>query len=293
MNLRIDHRNGWGLRHVLASVAFVAFAVLATSDVWRDIYRLSSGDEEASHVFLVPFAVAWLVWVRRARLRQCRPVGRILGTLLIGAGWLLWSIGYRHNVQSFWHGGAVLIAVGALLTVLGKDVFFKFLPAFVVLVFIVPVPSILRQRIAIPLQEVTAQVTQHIGELIGMSIARRGNSLSVNGIDITIVEACNGMRMVFTLFMACYLFAFTTPLRGYVRAIVLLASPATAIVANVLRLVPTVWMYGYTSQTTASQFHDISGWVMLVAAFLALTGIVRTLRWADVPVSPYPLGLSV
>lgn len=289
MAVALDTRDGWRPWHLWAALALAAAAGLIFWDVWADIYRLSWGDEESSHVLLVPIAVAWIVWVRRGRLRQCRPTGRLAGTLLIAVGWFLWSYGYRNDVQSFWHGGAVIVVMGCLLTVLGKDIFFNFLPAFAVLVFLIPVPSIARQQIAVPLQKWTAQLTQSASELLWMDVDRQGSLLSVNGRDVAIVEACNGMRMVFTLFLACYVFAFTTPLRGYVRALILAASPLIAIAANVLRLIPTVWIYGHASPATAATFHDVAGWFMLVAAFLVLTGITKVLRWALVPVSPLTL----
>jgi len=100
------------------------------------------------------------------------------------------------------------------------------------------------------------------------------------------------MRMVFTLFLASYVFAFVTPLRGYVRAIILLASPVTAVLCNVIRLVPTVWVFGYATPENAQVFHDFSGWVMLIVAFLGLTGIVRLLKWAMVPVAPFTLAAA-
>lgn len=288
MNHGLAARNGWSAWHLPAAVAAAGVVSAILADVWRDILRLA-GDEEASHIWLVPLAVVWLVLVRRGRFRQCRPTGGLVGSLIIAVGGFLWSYGYRNEVQALWHGGAILLVVGTLLTVLGKDVFFNFLPAFVVLAFAIPVPSIARQQVAIPLERVTAHATQVLGEILGMNVVRQGNLLSINGIDVAIVEACNGMRMVFTLFLACYVFAFITPLRGYVRVLILVASPLLAVVCNVLRLVPTVWMFGHASTSTAEVFHDASGWVMLLVAFGLLTGITRLLRWAMIPVMRYPL----
>jgi exosortase/archaeosortase family protein len=125
-----------------------------------------------------------------------------------------------------------------------------------------------------------------------MEVQRHANLLTVNGHEVTIVEACNGMRMVFTLFLACYVFAFVTPLRGYVRAIVLALSPLVAVVANVIRLVPTVWMFGHAPKGVAQDFHTASGWFMLVVAFLGLMGIVKLLRWAMVPVAQFTLAAA-
>ena len=87
----------------------------------------------------------------------------------------------------------------------------KFWPAFLVLVFLVPVPGFLRQELALPMQTITAQATQSVAELFGMNVERWGNTLAVNGTQIAVAEACNGMRMVFTLILVSFTFAFITP----------------------------------------------------------------------------------
>lgn len=268
----------WGL--LAWALAAAVVVVVVTEWVWADIWRLSSGDEEASHVMLVPLAVLWLAWVRKSRFAGCKPTGRYVGTALLALGWAMWSLGYRRNVQTFWHLGAIVMVVGAVLTVLGKDVLLRFAPAFAVLVFLMPVPATGRQLISLPLQHYTAQATQSVGEVLGMDILRHGNMLTVNGKEVAIAEACNGMRMVFTLFLAVYVFAFVTPLRPWVRALLLVASPVIAIGANVIRMLPTVWMYGNASTSAADMFHDVGGWAMLVLAFLLLLGMAKAARWA-------------
>jgi hypothetical protein len=56
-----------------------------------------------------------------------------------------------------------------------------------------------------------------------------------------------------------------------------------------VRLVPTVWLYGYHPGPIAEHFHNVGGWVMLGASFLVLMGIIRLLRWALIPVTQYTL----
>lgn len=269
-----------------------ALAVLVASDAWADIVRIAHRDEESSHILLVPPAILWILLVRRESLRNCRPVGQWIGPLFIALGWFLWSLGVDRDIQAFWHGGAVTMFAGALLTVLGADVLVRFWPAFCVLVFIVPVPGALRQALAIPMQETTAAITQSVAEIVGMNVERWGNVLMYDGQQIAVAEACNGMRMVFTLFLVSYTFAYITPLRGYVRFLIIAASPLTAIACNVIRLVPTVWVYGRVEPHRAELFHDISGWIMLAVGFLLLMGIVRVLRWLMLPISPYRLAVS-
>ena len=281
-------KNGWTTGHFVGAAVLAVLGVLATKDAWLDMLSFGLKDEESSHMFLVPIVAAWLVWVRRERMRLCKPRGTWLGPLLVAAGWAISSAGYAMRGQAFWHGGAVVLVIGCVLTVLGSDVLRRFVPAFAVLVFLVPVPGSIREEL-VPLQAVTARATQAAAEMLGMYIERRGHVLAINGIDVAVAEACNGLRMVFALVLVSYAFAFSIPLRPYVRTLILLGSPVSAILCNVIRLIPTVWIYGHYSNDIAKRFHDMAGLVMLPVAFLLLMGLLRLLRWALVPVRQYTL----
>ncbi len=293
-------RNGWSSYHVVACVAMAILAIAACYQAWADILHIvlrfepkfpyiGVNDEEASQVLLVPFIVFWMIWIRRRRLRKCRPTGAWIGPLFVLLGAALTLFGYYQGIQAFWHGGAVIVLTGAILSILGKDIFFNFLPAFAVLIFLVPAPGSFHQRIALPMQSATAIVTQQVFDVMGIPVERSGNLLSINGIDVTIAEACNGMRMVFALFLACYAFAFGTPLRWYARLIIIAGAPLAAIICNVIRLIPTLWFFGHASHEFATAFHDASGWIMLPIAFLMLLSIVGLLKWALIPITPHPL----
>jgi exosortase/archaeosortase family protein len=68
----------------------------------------------------------------------------------------------------------------------------------------------------------------------------------------------------------------------------LLASPLAAIFCNVVRVIVTIWMYGYMPDY-AMQFHTWAGWAMLGLAFGMLYGLIKTLQWALIPVNEYTL----
>jgi exosortase len=280
---------GWTKWHIVGAVALALVGALATWIAWADIYHIAVTDEEASHILLVPVVAAWMFWVRRARIRYCCPSGVIIGPAIVAVGIAMYIAGFEYAVQSLWHAGAVTVVIGCALSVLGKNVLFRFLPAFLVLAFLVPIPGTIRQAIAVPLQTATAATTQAIFETIAVPVERSGNLLIINGTEVAVAEACNGMRMVFALVLVSYAFAFSMPLRNSVRVLVLLASPVAAIACNVVRLVPTIWLYGYSTNRVADNFHDISGWVMLPVGFVLLLGIIRMLRWALIPVAKFNL----
>ncbi len=282
-------RQGWGWRHPMGAAALAAAGVYATLDAWRDIVSIARTDAEESHVFLVPVVALWMFLVRRVRLVRCPPGGGIIGTAIVLAGWALGRVGYDHQFQSLWHGGAVLVVVGAIITVLGKHVLVRFFPAFCVLAFLVPVPGAIRQAIAMPLQQAGATAAHALLEVFGVDAILDGCVVKINGMDVAVAEACNGMRMVFALVLASYAFAFATPLRMYVRVLILLLSPLAALACNIPRLAATVLVYGNATPKFADAFHEASGWMMLPLAFLLLMVIVRAMRWALLPVGRFTL----
>ena len=284
--LRIER---WTYTHAAAAAGMAALGVLATFDAWRDIFTLAWKETEYSHIFLVPVVALWMVFARRLRIRHCKPIATLLGVPVAAGGWAVYAFGYYNGYQTLWHAGAVLVVIGCLLSVLGKHALFRFFPALAVLVFLIPVPPHYRLEIAAPLQTWTAEVSQAVLALFGVPVERAGNNLWVNGVPVTIAEACNGLRMVFALFLVSYAFSFGLPLRNSVRMLVLLASPVSAILCNVVRIVPNALVYGYWSNDAGYWFHEYAGWLMLPVSFMILLGVIRLLRWAMVPVMKYSL----
>lgn len=289
MTLRPLRTDRWTAWHGIAAVAMACLGVVVTREAWVDIARIAWNDDEYSHVFLVPFVAAWMVWVRRMRVRHCKPIGTLFGPFIALAGWGIAAYGFYHRHQSLWHLGSVMVVLGCMVSVLGKHLIFRFFPAVAVLVFMIPVPGTIRQEIAVPLQTWTAQISNTMLQTLGVATERSGNMLVVNGVEVTIAEACNGVRGVFALVLVSYAFGFGLPLRNSVRFLILLASPLVTIGCNLLRILPTAWLYGYRSHTVGEVFHEYAGWAMLPIAFVVLLGIIKVLRWATLPVMRYTL----
>jgi exosortase len=272
--------NGWSRPRLAAAGVLLAGGLFAARGAWEDIFHVAMRDEEASHIWLVPFLVAWLIHLRRAALLRVTPSASFLGPILVAAGWALCHWGFNGARQSPFQAGAVLIAIGALVTVLGARILVTLWPAVILLAFIVPVPGMMRQKLSIPLEQLTARATVGILSVLGAPIERTGNVITINGYPVRVAEACNGLRMIFPLLMIVYVFCFTLPLKASVRALLLITSPLSCVACNVLRLIPTMLLFGYTSDEHkhfAQSFHDYSGWPMVPVAFLVLWGLIRLL----------------
>lgn len=269
--------------YVLA-VILAAISAYVTRDAWQDLYLIAKMDEESSHLRLVPIAALWLLWTRRERVEATERGSYWIGGVVALAAGTLYLVGERWVIESFWHAGAILFIVAALGVAFGGKRLIAAWPAALCLLFAVPIPGAIRAQIAIPLQEMSARLAAGTLELLGEPVILKGSVLNVNGIDVAVAEACNGMRMFFALALVAYLYAFLHPLRPSVRVILLALSPAIALLCNVLRLVPTAWMYGHASHEAADLFHDFGGWAMLFVAYFMLGGIINLARWTGVPV---------
>ncbi len=285
----VRQRRGWGPADYALLFVMLAVAVWLNRQPLLDMFAIGLRDEEQSHIFLAPIVALWLLWLRRSRLRFIPVQPSFIGLAVAAGGWLLSWWGFESGTQIAWHAGAIVCLVGVLLSFTGLAPLQRLAPVFVVLLFMLPIPGAIRHQIAHPLQSLATGVTHSMLELFGVSTVRSGNILIINGEQVAVGEACNGMRMVFALGLVVYAFAFGTALKPLSRAVLLIMSPLVAILCNVIRLVPTSLIFGYGDIQLAERFHDLLGWVMLPVALVMLAGVLRTIKWLEFPITPYRL----
>ena len=274
---------------LIAASLGIGLAIAATFGVWAETWSRALGNPEDSHILMaLPIAI-WLAWLRRSRLRRWSPSPSFFGPVMIGVGWLLILAGYRFAFDVFQHLGALLTVLGAAVAVLGHRLLFIFKPSVIALLFLFPVPGRFRQHVAIPLQHASAAITEQVLVLSGVAIERTGILLNLNGREVAVAEACNGMRMVTALGLITIAFVFSVPMRSRVRFLLLALTPLFALVVNTIRLIPTSLAYGYATEDTATIVHDVGGWAVLGFAVALLWLTLVTLRWLEIPVSPYPV----
>ena len=287
--MKLRPKRAWRPRDFALLLALLGVAMWLLRQPLGDIFAIGLRDEEQSHIFLAPIVALWLLWLRRSRLRYIQFQPSPVGPLVVLAGWVVSWWGFQSGMQIAWHAGALGVLLGVLLSMTGITPLHVLAPVFVVLVFMLPIPGEIRHRIAHPMQDLATGVTHSMLELIGVGAIRSGNVLIINGEQVAVGEACNGMRMVFALSLVVYAFAFGTPLKATTRGVLLVLSPLIAILCNVIRLVPTSLLFGYGNVQMAERFHELAGWVMLFVAMLMLVGVLRAIKWLEFPVTPFRL----
>ena len=270
----------------LVLILFISgLAMWVGFDAWLDMYGRAIVDTENGQAVFAPLVAFYLFWVRRSRTQFIGYSPSFLGVLVLIAGYYMLWWGIESNTLVAWHMGAIIMLIGGLLAVMGFEVVRQFSPALIALLFIVPTPGIVRISLAEPMQTLATQLTMGVLDGIGVDAIRQGLTIQVGDppINVAIGEACNGMRMVFALALVVFGFVFSAPFRTEVRIGLLIVSPLIALTCNIIRLVFTSIIYGFSTQDFADTFHWYSGLAMIPMALVMLVGIIKLLAWLDVP----------
>lgn len=281
-------RSGWDVWHIIAGGLVLALGLVLTHRAWADIWQIALHDAGSRYLLLPPLAAAFLIWVRRSRLVLCRPVGSWFGPAAVAVGWALFWWGEGSGMVMAWHAGALLIVVGCALAVAGRDVLYRFGPAVAVLVFLVPLPVGLREQLEQPLHRGMTELSWTLYHALGVSPVGGEGVLEGSGATAAVARACSGIRVILALALLSYAFAFSRPLRAWVRALILIFTPVAAVLGSAVGLVVTTWLLGQSLHEQVRVL-EASGWIIVISALLVLLGILRLLTWAAVPVRPFNL----
>ena len=269
-------------------IAFLIAVIIAwVAAIWLGLVEIAQEavtNEEASHILLVPLIAGYIIWQRRDAFVQLSASSRWPGLIMMCGGIALSEYGYTSYYKAVEEFGYLIIGLGAIIVAVGWRALLPFWPAIVVMVFVIPVPGRIRAEIAIPLQAWTAEISESLLKTAGFNIHRAGSILYINDQPVGIAEACNGARMVYAVFLVCYAYAMTSSMKSWAKVSILFFSPLVAIACNVLRVIPTVLMYGFSSKDAAGIFHDLAGWGVIVIAFGAIHLLVMLGGWLGLPI---------
>lgn len=285
---------GWLQNGVRLAGALVALLLLGMvfADAIGDIVRRGRSSLEQGYIFLVPLVAGYLVVIRRTRFAGSHSLaGAWIGPVVILAAIGASIIGHDRDILVLWHAAPVLAGCGLVIALLGMPRVLAILPAFLVLFAMIPLPGTVRRFVAQPLQEQASFVTAAALDFFGVDAVRMGNLIEINGVQVAIGEACDGMRLLMPLAIVIYAFVFSLPLRPSVRLLLIGLSLPVAFVCNVIRLIPTAFAYGYMPRL-ATEVHDLGGWLMIPLSIALMLGILRALEWFDAPVARFRLALG-
>jgi exosortase len=282
---------------VVAAVAFAYWGIVAKlGRVWWE-------DENYSHGLLIPFIIGYILWTERdALVRAVRRPSLAWGALLVACAlFALWA-GTAGAEMFLQRTSLVLLCGGLVVYFFGFALLRRVAVPLLLLLLAIPIPAIIFNKIAFPLQLFASRCAVASMQLLDIPVLRQGNVIELMPLGSTttqkleVVEACSGIRSLMTLVTLAVVFAYFTFPRddagsdgdgdsthkrgrfawlksyGVWRSFILVASAVPiAIITNAGRVSGTGILSRYYGTRVADGFfHEFSGWVVYVAAFLLL-----------------------
>jgi len=250
-----------------------------------------STDDNYSHGFFIVPLAAFFIWERRgviaAAPMQPSPLGLavVAGSLFLLAAGLLGSELFLSRVS------IVFALVGVVLFLFGWPTLRVLLFPLAFLLLMIPLPALIFNKIAFPLQLLASQVGEQTISSLDIPILREGNILILANAQLEVAEACSGIRSLVSLFTLGIVFGYFVDHRVWVRSVIALSAIPVAILTNALRVASAgVAAHNYGAAGVEGVFHEFSGWVVFIVAFLMMLALQRLLQKLAPPrLAPPPM----
>jgi exosortase len=228
-------------------------------------------DDNYSHGFLIVPISAYLAWERREQFRAAlsRPnplgLGVVIGSLLVLTAGILGSELFLTRIS------LIGTLVGASLFMFGWARLRVLAFPLAMLLLMIPIPAIIFNQIAFPLQLFASRVGEGAIEAANIPVLREGNVLILANTTLEVAEACSGIRSLVSLLTLAIVFGYFSDQRSSVRTMIALSSIPVAVLTNGARVAGTgIAAHYYGSAAAEGFFHEFSGWLVFMTAFALL-----------------------
>lgn len=260
-----------------AAALIAAGFVLVYWDVIAKLVMAWYTDDNYSHGFLIVPVALYLAWERRARFQAAETRPSAFGLVVVAASLLLLMAGILGSELFTTRVSIVGTLIGVMLFLFGWGRLRVLAFPIAFLLLMIPIPSIIFNQIAFPLQIFASRVGESALELSNIPVLREGNVLILANTTLEVAEACSGIRSLVSLITLAIVFGYFSDTRPWVRTVIAVSAVPIAVLTNGARVAGTgIAAYYYGAAAAEGFIHEFAGWLVFVAAF-ALLALVQQL----------------
>ncbi len=249
---------------------------------------------EWTQCLFVPFIVGWMVYWLWPRLRELPVRGSAQGYAILGAGLLLYLLGFL--AENYYIGIVSLQVVyaGLIVLLLGWTLMRELAFPWAFLLFMWPYGFF--EDVAFQLRLLMSSLSHHTLSLIGVPNVLNGTAIisppnQAPPFAIDIADPCSGIRSLFALVMIAALAAFILYRHTWQKLVILALSVPLVILGNLVRILiltlATIHLgekFALGANDHPSWFHEGAGYVVYLVNFGSLLGVGWLLsKWSSLP----------
>ncbi len=262
----LPHSLSWSITYpILVGAAYVFLYWHVMADLASDW----SCDPNFSHGFIIPLVFLYMIRHKKHTLEAIDKQPSNWGFLILGMGMVVYIVGYLGAELFFMRISMIITLTGIIAVYAGFRVLTILALPLAYLLLMIPVPAIIWNQIAFPLQLFAAKMASHTIALAGIPVFREGNILHLANTSLEVIDACSGIRSLTSLIALTWLFAFIAEFSLWKKWILFLSAIPIAVMVNVIRLTITGMMAAWIGPESAHGFlHDMSGMIIFISALI-------------------------
>ena len=227
------------------------------------------GSPQYSHGYIIPLFAMVLLWIRREPIGEVPASHRWWGVGLVAAALVARLISSHYVTFIFDRVSFIPCVAGVFVMIGGWRALRWAWPPILFLIFMYPLPDVLVTNVLNRMQSVATGGSLFAMQTLGVEAYREGNKIMMDQVQLGVVDACSGLRML-TIFVAFSVaVSMLIPNRPkWERMVIIVSAVPIALLVNMVRITVTGLLYNLHVDVAIADFvfHDAAGWVMMPMA---------------------------
>jgi exosortase len=275
----------WLALGVWALVSFLLFA--------KPVYTLvqiAQRDDTSSHILLIPFICGWLLYAERKQSQReycfsfLPALAFLLPSVLIafGAGQCV-ACSPKDRLSAYILS-LVFLLIAGFVCILGVPKAKASAFALAFLVFAVPIPDFILNRIIYGLQVGSAAVAEVFFDFSGVPVLREGFVFHLPKMSIEVAQECSGIRSSLALLILALLVAHFSFRPMWKKLLFISAGLCMMLIKNGIRIAALTLLANYVDPDFLyGRLHRQGGVVFFLIGLVLLVPVYWYLRKGEVP----------
>ena len=246
-----------------------------------------------SHGIFVPAFALLVLWRDRKKLKAIEAAPSLAGLPLVGLALLMRNPTVLKGDLFFSGVSLLLLLAGLIILLYGWEFFRAVLFPWAFLILMIPVPSVILQKVTFSLEVPTLMLAALLLQLAGVPVVREGDVITLHdNLDLFSFEA-NGIRSLLTPLTVAIMHGYLADNRKWVRAVLACSSVPIAIVADSFRIADKSLLVQFWGPDEAELFFPYSGWLIFAVSLIMLFILHRLILriWGGSPEAKYSMQL--